>query len=85
MARIYAGILGPLAMLTSLARGFIHARETEAILLGAWYSLLVFAAVGCVIGWTAGRIVEESVGATIEAELAREKSTEQSEAVVPAS
>ena len=68
MARTYAGILGLLALLTSLARGFIHARETDAVLLTAWWSLLVFAAVGYVVGWIAGRTVEESLSATIEAQ-----------------
>ena len=61
MAQTYAGILGLLALLTSLGHGFIHARETEAILLTAWLSLLVFAPVGYLVGWIACRTVEESV------------------------
>ena len=76
MARTYAGILGPLAFLTSLAHGFIHARPNEATLLSAWCSLLLFAAVGYVLGGIAGRTVEQSVQATIEAELARDEANE---------
>jgi H+/gluconate symporter-like permease len=75
VARTYAGILGPLAFLTSLAHGLIHARSNEAALFGAWCSLLLFAAAGYVLGWIAGRTIEQSVQATIEAELAREESS----------
>ena len=75
MARTYAGILGPLALVTSLARGLIHAQQTEAMLLGAWCSLVVFAAVGYVVGWIAERTVEGSVSASIEAHLAGGEST----------
>jgi hypothetical protein len=72
VARIYAGILGPLALVTSLAEGVIHARPAEGILLAAWCSLLVFASLGYVIGWIAERIVDEAVNAGIQARLARE-------------
>jgi hypothetical protein len=61
VARIYAGMLGPVALLTSLARGALHAWPAEATLLVAWTSLLAFAALGSVIGWTAERILEEEV------------------------
>ena len=83
MARIYAGILGPLALITSLAHGFIHATDADAMLFSAWCSLLVFAAVGYAIGWIAGRTVEESVSSVIEAELAREESSDNTEAAAP--
>ncbi len=76
MARTYAGVLGPLAFLMSLAHGFIHTRTIEATLLGAWCSLWVFAAVGYVLGWIAGWTVEQSVHARIEAELARDEPSE---------
>ena len=77
MARTYAGILGPLALLIALAHGLVHAAQPDTILLVGWCSLLVFAAVGYLVGWIAGRTVEESVGATIQAELAREPSPEE--------
>lgn len=77
MARTYAGILGLVALLTSLARGFIHAHQTDAILVGAWQNLLVFAAVGYLAGWIAGRIVVDSVNTTIRDELARDEPDEK--------
>lgn len=61
MARIYAGILGPLAFLTSLAHGALHARTTDAILFSAWMALIAFAAAGYVIGGVAERLIEEEV------------------------
>ena len=70
MARIYAGILGPLAFFTSLARGALHAWPTEKTLLIAWTTLLGFAALGWITGWVAERIVEEEVRGQIAAELA---------------
>ncbi len=70
MARIYCGILGLLAFLTTLIRGWIHGGDTESILRTAWLSLLLFSVIGLVIGWIAARIVEESVNARLAAELA---------------
>jgi hypothetical protein len=68
VARIYAGILGPLAYCTSVARGVLHAWPTEKTLLVAWTSLLAFAAAGLLIGWVATRIVDEEVRGRIAAE-----------------
>jgi len=68
----YAGVLGLLAFLTSTARGLLHGGEVEATLMTGWLSLLVFAAIGAVIGWIAGRAVEESVRARIKEALAAE-------------
>ena len=76
MAHVYAGILGPLAFLTSLARGVLHGGGTESVLWTAWCSLLAFAAVGYVIGWVAGKTVEESVRGRISAQLAAEQPAE---------
>jgi hypothetical protein len=73
VARIYAGILGPLAMLTSLTRGVIHGDATETVLWSAWCWLLALAAVGCGIGWIAQRTIEESVSSQVAAELAAEQ------------
>ena len=84
MARIYAGILGPLALLTSLARGSIHAQRIETILLTGWVSLLAFASLGYVVGWIAERIVEDAVRMQVAAELPEEKDTERTEQVVSA-
>jgi hypothetical protein len=67
VARIYAGILGPVAFLTCLVRGVVHAWTVEKALLVAWTSLLAFAALGSVIGWVAERILEEEVRGRIAA------------------
>lgn len=70
MARIYAGILGPLALLTLLARGLTHGDHAPSILMAAWCGLLVFAPLGYVIGRLAEWLVEDSVRSRISAELA---------------
>ena len=70
MARTYAGILGPLAFFTSLARGALHAWPAEKTLLVAWTTLVGFAAVGWMTGWIAERIVAEEVRGQIAAERA---------------
>jgi len=69
VAPIYAGTLGLLALVTSLAHGMIQSADPQAVLLRAWLSLLVFAALGYVVGAIAARAVEESVRADIQAEL----------------
>ena len=69
MARTYAGILGPLAMLTITTSGLIHGRTSESVAWTAWVALIVFTAVGYVLGWIANWTVEESVHAAISARL----------------
>jgi hypothetical protein len=66
-------------MLASVTRGLIHGSSTESVLLTAWCSLLVFACVGYVVGRMAGWIVEESVRATVVAELATQEKTKVTE------
>jgi len=70
VGRIYSGILGPLAFLTVVARGFIHGASATSTLYWAWLALIAFAAAGYVAGAIAGRVVEDSVKATLAAELA---------------
>ncbi len=79
MARTYAGILGPLAFLTVLARGLIGGGASETVLVHAWASLLGFAALGCVLGWLAERTVREAVNGAIAAELPQRKSAATSQ------
>lgn len=81
MAPIYAGILGPLAFLTSLARGVVHGGGSDSVVLAAWCHLIAFAAVGYVIGRVADRTVEESVRARISAQLAAQAPAEASRPV----
>lgn len=61
MARIYAGILGPLAFVTCLARAVVHAWPPDKALLVAWTSLLAFALVGATAGWVGEWILEDEV------------------------
>jgi hypothetical protein len=58
-----------LAFLTVLARGLLGGGGTETVLCHAWGSLLVFAVLGCMIGWFAERTVQDSVNGRIAAEL----------------
>ena len=84
MARIYAGILGPLALLTTIVHGILHARQEEAILLTAWWNLLLFAVVGAVIGWIAERTMEDSVSTTVSRQLAASNTPEAVANTAPA-
>jgi hypothetical protein len=77
-------MMGPLALLTSLARGGLHAQQAETILLTGWINLVAFAALGYAVGWIAERIVAEAVRMQVAAELPREEGTERSERVVSA-
>ncbi|MDZ7619423.1 MAG: hypothetical protein U1E05_20685 [Patescibacteria group bacterium] len=69
MARIYAGILGPLAFLTTLTRGFLLGEEAQSIVFVAWCALWCFAAAGYVIGWISEQTIEQSVHDRITKEL----------------
>lgn len=69
MARLFAGTLGPLAMLTITTSGLIHGRTSQSVASAAWMALFLFAAIGYVIGWIANRTVEDSVQAAISARL----------------
>ncbi|MCA9099799.1 MAG: hypothetical protein KDA63_01530 [Planctomycetales bacterium] len=70
MGRSYAGVLGPLAMVSVLVRGWLQSASTESTLLAGTGALFAFAAVGWVIGRVAQSIVDDSVRARIAAELA---------------
>ena len=73
VARVYAGILGPLAMVTAIAHGLVHRSGTESTLWTAWLSLWTFALLGFVLGSLGGWMVEQSVRARIAAEIAAEE------------
>jgi hypothetical protein len=79
VARIYAGILGPLAFLTSLARGAIHAQPLESSLLQAWVFLLIFAMAGYALGAIAGHTVENDV----RLKLAEEQGSKSEQSPAP--
>jgi uncharacterized membrane protein YfcA len=56
-------------MLTITASGLIHGRTSERVAWTAWIALIVFSAIGYVLGWIANRTVEDSVQAAISTHL----------------
>ncbi len=70
MGRIYAGVLGPLALLTVLGRGLLHGGGVNGTLYAGWLALVAFAGIGYVVGKIAGGAVEASIRERLAAELA---------------
>ena len=70
MGRIYAGILGPLAMMVIICRGIKDSAGLEGTLVLAIVALAVYAAIGSVVGQIAQATVDESVRLKIEQQLA---------------
>lgn len=83
MARTYAGVLGSLAFLVSLARGLLHGGSTELAVGVACGHLLVFAVIGCVLGRMAQGIVDDAVCGRLAAELAAQERAETPTAAGP--
>jgi len=78
VARIYAGILGPLAMLTAMLRGVLTGGQIESVMFTAFVSLWVFAVAGYIIGWIAEQTIEQAVHDRITRDLGdRETSDSQ--------
>jgi len=73
MGRSYAGILGPLAFVTEIARGVLRSAGTESTVMTAVAALFVFAFVGFVLGELAGWIVNDAVRSRLAAEIAAAK------------
>jgi hypothetical protein len=70
VGRIYAGVLGPLALLTVLGRGLLHGGGADGTLVAGWFALVAFAGIGYVVGKVAGSAVEASIRERLAAELA---------------
>ena len=70
MSRLYAGILGPLAMCVVICRGWLGSGGVEGTLIQSTVYLAVFAAIGAVLGQIAQATVDESVRQRLEAQLA---------------
>ncbi len=70
MGRIYAGVLGTLAMVVVLCRGVMGAGGVEGTLTMATLSMIAFAIIGSFLGYIAEATIEESVRFKIEQELA---------------
>lgn len=61
MGRAYAGILGPLAFVTVIARTVLDGGNAQHTLLCAMGALFVFATIGYVVGLIAERVVVEGI------------------------
>jgi hypothetical protein len=70
MGRIYAGILGPLAMVVIICRGLKNSAGLEGTLTLSIVALAIYAIIGSVIGQIAQATVDESVRLKIERQLA---------------
>lgn len=73
MVRQYAGILGLIAFLTVLSRAVIASQSPLAAAPLACGCLFAFALIGAAAGWVANRLVEESVEARFNAEVAEQR------------
>ena len=71
MGRVYAGILGPLAMAVMICRGWLASSGVESTLSLATIYLVVFSVVGALIGQIAQSTIDESVRRKLEQQLSR--------------
>jgi hypothetical protein len=69
MGRIYAGILGPLAMAVVICRGWLGSGGVEGTLTQATGYLALFAVVGAILGHIAQTTIDESVRTKLEQQL----------------
>jgi hypothetical protein len=79
MGRVYAGVLGTLAMAVVLSRGAMDSGGVEGTLTMAMVWMVVFAIVGSVLGQIAQATVDESVRFKIERELAMQTAARHEE------
>ena len=69
MGRAYAGILGPLAMAVVICRGWLVSGGVQGTLTQATLYLVLFAAVGAILGHLAQSTIDESVQAKLQSQL----------------
>ena len=69
MGRTYAGILGPLAFITILARSLIDTSSVESTMMLATVCLFLFAGIGYFVGMVADSIVLDAVKGNFSREL----------------
>ena len=69
MGRTYAGILGPLAFVTILARSVIDTSSVESTMMLATICLFLFAGIAYLVGQMADSIVIEAVKTNFDTEL----------------
>ena len=70
MGRIYAGILGPLAMAVVIGRGVLGSSGADGTLMTAILALAAFAVLGAILGHLAQNTIDESVRTRLEQQLA---------------
>ncbi|HVT28726.1 MAG TPA: hypothetical protein VHE81_11990 [Lacipirellulaceae bacterium] len=71
MGRVYAGVLGPLAMTVVICHGWLGSGGVEGTLGQAVVYLAIFSVVGALIGHLAQTTIDESVRMKLERELAQ--------------
>ena len=76
MGRTYAGILGPLAFTTILARSVINTSSVESTMMFATVCLFLFAGIGYLVGQVADSIVLEAVKTNFDRELQAREAAE---------
>ncbi len=69
MGRIYAGILGPLAMVVIICRGIRDSAGVEGTLVLAIIVLAAYSIIGSILGQIAQATVDESVRQKLEQQL----------------
>ena len=69
MGRVYAGVLGPLAMAVVICRGWFGSGDAVGTLGLATTYLAIFSVVGALIGQIAQATIDESVRAKLQQEL----------------
>ena len=69
MGRLYAGILGHLAMLLVIVRGIRNGANSDTTLLIATLALVGFGLLGYIAGVLASSIVEQSVRTRVAEEI----------------
>jgi hypothetical protein len=69
MGRVYAGILGPLAMTVIICRGWLASGGVDGTLSSAVLHLILYAFIGALLGHIAQTTIDESVRAKIEQQL----------------
>lgn len=72
MGRVYAGILGPLAMAVVICRGWFGSGGVEGTIGLATLYLAIFSVVGALIGQIAQATIDESVRAKLQQQLAHQ-------------
>ncbi|MBX3422923.1 MAG: hypothetical protein KF752_15320 [Pirellulaceae bacterium] len=70
MARAYSGVLSAVALSLAITRGLVLGMPPNEILTQSLLFFFVFAGIGLVIGYTADRVVAESVETRFRQEIA---------------